>query len=108
MGQHAKRFNAVNAPKGGGLRDIADRLKGIADAAEEHFDPNSAEVVGAMQRFEQGLALLTTAPAHPESGEPAKEDKPRTGRRASKKDAAASEGDDTPGNTAEGQGAANA
>lgn len=108
MGQHAKRFTAVSAPKGSGLRAVADQLKVLADIAEDWFDPNSPEVVGAMQRFEQGLALLTTAPAHPESGEPAKEDKPRTSRRASKKDGAASEGDDTPGNTAEGQGAANA
>lgn len=98
MGQHAKRFNAVNAPKGGGLRDIADRLKEIADAAEEHFDPNSAEVVGAMQRFEQGLALLSTAPARPDGGEPAKGK--RTGGRKT--------GDDTPKNTAEGQGATDA
>ena len=107
MGQHAKRFSAVNAPKGGGLRAVADQLKVIADIAEDWYDPNSAEVVGAMQRFEQGLALLTTAPANPESGEPDEEEKPRT-RRASKKDAKASGSDDTPGNTAEGQGTTDA
>jgi hypothetical protein len=97
MGQHAKRFDAVNAQKGTGLRAVADQLKTIADTAEEWFDPNSAEVVGAMQRFEQGLALLTTAPAHPESGEPSEEEKPRTtgGRRksATPKDADTSKND---------------
>jgi len=103
MGQHAKRFDAVSAPKGGGLRAVVDQLKTIADTVEEHFDPNSGEVVGAMQRFEQGLALLSTAPAHPESGEPAKAKKPRStgGRRKP-------EGDDTPESTAEGQGGTDA
>lgn len=100
MGQHAKRFDAVGAQKGSGLRAVVDQLKTIADTTEEWFDPNSAEVVGAMQRFEQGLALLSTAPPHPESGEPADDDKPRTTRKSrAKKDG------DTPGNTAEGQGA---
>lgn len=83
-GQHAKRFDAVGAQKGSGLRAVVDQLKTVADTVEEWYDPNSAEVVGAMQRFEQGLALLSTAPAHPESGEPA-DDKPRStgGRRKS-------------------------
>ena len=82
MGQHAKRFDAVGAQKGTGLRAAADQLKVIADIVEDWFDPNSAEVVGAMQRFEQGLGLLTTAPAREESGE---EEKPRStrGRRRS-------------------------
>jgi len=103
MGQHAKRFSAVSAQKGSGLRAVADQLKTVADIAEEWFDPNSPEVVRAMQRFEQGLALLTTAPARPEADGSA-EDKPKTprrSRRASGKDAAASETDDTP----EGEGA---
>jgi hypothetical protein len=100
MGQHAKRFAAVNAQKGTGLRAVADQLKTIADTAEEWFDPNSPEVVGAMQRFEQGLALLSTAPAHPEAGESAG-DKPKAPkrsntRRASEKDVAASGKGDTP------------
>ena len=85
MGQHAKRFDAVSAQKGTGLSAVVAQLKTVADIAEEWFDPNSAEVVGAMQRFEQGLALLTTAPAHPESGEPSTDEKPRStgGRRKS-------------------------
>jgi hypothetical protein len=109
MGQHAKRFDAVTAPKGSGLRAVVDQLKTVADTAEEWFDPNSAEVVGAMMRFEQGLALLSTAPAHPEAGEPAKEKKPRTagGREAAtpKDSDDAKNVGDTPGNGAEGSGA---
>jgi len=80
MGQHAKRFDAVGAQKGTGLRAVVDRLKAVADAAEEAFDPNSAEMVGAMQRFEQGLGLLSTAPARPEGEEPAETERPRSGR----------------------------
>jgi hypothetical protein len=80
MGQHAKRFDSVGAQKGTGLSAVVAQLKTTADIAEEWFDPNSQEVVGAMQRFEQGLALLTTAPAHPE--EPAKSEKPATRKKA--------------------------
>lgn len=105
MGQHAKRFTAVNAPKGGGLRAVVEQLKTTADIVEDWYDPNSPEVVGAMQRFEQGLALLTTAPANPESGEPSEEDKPRTSGRPNTR---RSKKDDTPENTAEGQGATDA
>lgn len=103
MGQHAKRFDAVSAPKGSGLAAVVGALKGVADVTEEWFDPNSLEVTGAMQRFEQGLALLAGAPPHPEAGEPAKAKKPRTtGGRAK---ASEKGGDDTPGNGAEGSGA---
>jgi hypothetical protein len=78
MGQHAKRFDAVNGQKGTGLRAVADQLKTVADTAEEWFDPNSAEVIGAMQFFEQALARLSTAPNRPAESEPAKEEKPRS------------------------------
>jgi hypothetical protein len=109
MGQHAKRFDAVSAPKGSGLAAVVGALKGVADVAEEWFDPNSLEVTGAMQRFEQGLALLAGAPAHPEAGEPAKAKKPRTtgGRKAAtpKDSDDAKNVGDTPGNGAEGSGA---
>lgn len=85
MGQHAKRFDAVNAPKGGGLRAVVDQLKAVADTVEKQYDPNSAAVVSAMQRFEQGLALLSTAPARPDDSEPAGEEEQTgsasTGRR---------------------------
>lgn len=77
MGQHAKRFAA--GQRGTGLRAISDQLKTIADTAEEWFDPNSAEVVGAMQFFEQGLNRLSVAPAHPESEE---KESPKTGRKS--------------------------
>jgi hypothetical protein len=104
MGQHAKRFAAVNAQKGTGLRAVADQLKTIAGTTEEWFDPNSPEVVGAMQRFEQGLALLSTAPAHPESDDKPKAPKRSSSRRASGRDAAASGNDDTPNGKGEGAG----
>jgi hypothetical protein len=103
MGQHAKRFDAVSAPKGSGLAAVVGALKGVADVAEEWFDPNSLEVTGAMQRFEQGLALLAGAPAHPEAGEPSKEKKPRT--TGGRKSATPKNTGDTPGNGAEGSGA---
>lgn len=100
MGQHAKRFEATGAGKGSGMDAVVGALRGVADIVEEWFDPNSSEVVGAMMRFEQGLALLKTAPAHPEAGEPGGE-KPKTSgkpnvpkQRASRK--AKDEGDDTP------------
>jgi len=83
MGQHAKRFDAVNAQKGTGLRAVADQLKTIADTIEEWYDPNDSHVIGAVQRFEMGLNQLTMAAPHP--GEPAKAEKPRTGRRAKPK-----------------------
>lgn len=62
MGQHAKRFDSVAAPKGSRLRVVVDALKATAEAIEEHYDPNSPAVVGAMQRFEQGLGLLSMLP----------------------------------------------
>jgi hypothetical protein len=63
---HAQRFDAVGAQKGTALHGVADALKRVASAVEKRFDPNSPEVVGAMQRFEQGLALLRTAPELPQ------------------------------------------
>lgn len=98
MGQHAKRFTAVNAQKGTGLRAVADQLKVIADITEDWFDPNSSEVVGAMQYFEQGLGRLSVAPANPEmEQEPDDEkatEKPARGRKsATPKSGDASEDD---------------
>lgn len=75
MGQHAKRFDSVGAQKGSGLRLVVDQLKSIADTAEEWFDPNSPEVVNAMQHFERGLGALSTAPANP-----SEEEKPKASR----------------------------
>lgn len=100
MGQHAKRFEAVSAPKGSGLRTIVDQLKTVADTAEEWFDPNSPEVVNAMQRFEQGLALLSRAPDRPAEVEK----KPRGRRSPTPKSAKDSEnvGDTPEGQTGEG------
>lgn len=79
MGQHAKRFDAVAAPKGSGLHAVAVALKVAAETVEQYFDPNSPEVTGAMQRWEQGLALLSTS----NGTEPAPEPK-KTSRRAPK------------------------
>jgi hypothetical protein len=59
---HAQRFDAVGAQKGTALHKVVETLKDVADAIEDHYDANSPEVVGAMQRFEQGLALIRTAP----------------------------------------------
>lgn len=111
-GQHARRFDAVGAQKGTGLHVVVGQLKALADTVEDWYDPNSAEVVGAMQRFEQGLALLSTAPAHPESGEPGGE-KPSTSGEANteqtpKASSRRKKTDDTPKTTAEGQGATDA
>lgn len=100
MGQHAKRFDAVNAPKGSGQAAVVEHMKAAADTIEEWFDPNSSEVIRAIMRFEQGLALLANAPAHPEAGEPAKSEKPAvTGARRKptpkKKDGDTPEGEQT-------------
>lgn len=62
---HAQRFDAVGAQKGTPLHGVVDALKRVASAVESRYDPNSREVTGAMQRFEQGLALLRTAPERP-------------------------------------------
>lgn len=63
---HAQRFDSVQAQKGTTLYGVVMALKQVAMVVEESYDPNSQEVVGAMQRFEQGLALIRTAPEKPE------------------------------------------
>lgn len=66
---HAQRFDAVGAQKGSALYGVVTALKQVAMVAEDSYDPNSPQVVGAMQRFEQGLALLVDAPERPQETE---------------------------------------
>lgn len=63
---HAQRFDSVGAQKGTALYGVVTALKQVAMVVEESYDPNSTEVTSAMQRFEQGLALIRTAPEKPE------------------------------------------
>lgn len=92
---HAQRFDAVGAQKGTPLYGVVTALKQVAMVVEESYDPNSPEVTGAMQRFEQGLALIRTAPEKPEQPAESEEDggeqaetggsKPATRRKSTKK-----------------------
>jgi len=92
---HAQRFDAVQAQKGTSLYGVVMALKQVAMVVEESYDPNSPEVVGAMQRFEQGLALIRTAPENPEPAADSEEGgeeeagsdapKPSTRRKSTKK-----------------------
>lgn len=84
MGQHAQRFSSGKAQKGTPLYGVAQSLADIADTIEDAYDPNSGEVVRAMQYFEQGLNALTTAPENPQLGEQAEGDAPATTSRRKK------------------------
>ena len=71
---HAQRFDSVGAQKGTPLHAVVDAMKRVAGAIESRYDPNSPEVTGAMQRFEQGLALIRTAPEKPEEAAESEDD----------------------------------
>lgn len=71
---HAQRFDAVGAQKGTALYGVVMALKQVAMVVEEYYDGNSPEVTGAMQRFEQGLALIRTAPEKSEEAAESEED----------------------------------
>lgn len=60
---HAQRFDSVGAQRGTGLAAVVDALKTVAQVVEEWYDAGSPQVVTAMQRFEQGLASISRAPA---------------------------------------------